>query len=219
MAERKSAEEEFNPRHRIVGAVILVALAVIFLPMLLSDHPPEPRTTIPGAMPTPESRSAVVPGAPVPDAARAPDGEPAAAGMRSVTIPVEPAGKAAPVPPSAPSAPPTAEKAAPEKPVPAEPPTPPKAAKSTPPASSKPAPVSKGKWIVQMGVFSQMENAQRLQSKLRQKGYSAVLDPPRPAAGAPVRVEVGPYRDEAAAHAAATRLQGEFGIKGIVRKN
>jgi len=216
MAERKTADDQFNPRHRIVGAVILVALAVIFLPMFLSERPPEPRTTMPGAMPTPDSRVAVSPGMPTPDSTVKPAGDPSSFGVRSVTIPVGPASNRTPAVP---------ESAANTAPVPApdrgrspdtQPPSEPKPAK-TATASPKPAVSTKGKWIVQMGVFSQPENARRLQSQLKKKGYSVSLDPAKPAAGTPVRVEVGPYRDEATARAAASRLQTELGIKGIVR--
>jgi DedD protein len=214
MAERKTADDQFNPRHRIVGAVILVALAVIFLPMFLSERPPEPRTTMPGAMPTPDSRVAVSPVMPTPDSPVKPAGDPASSGVRTVTIPVGPASSRTPAVPdsaknsvSAPDGMNSPEAKTPSEPKPAK----------TVTASSKPAASTKGKWIVQMGVFSQPENARRLQSQLKKKGYSVSLDPAKPAAGTPVRVEVGPYRDEAAARAAASRLQTELGIKGIVR--
>ena len=220
MAERKAADEEFNPRHRIVGAVILVALAVIFLPMFLSERPTEPRTTMPGAMPTPDSRVAVAPVMPSPDSPVKPGGDPATSGVRSVTVPVGPAVTRSPAVPVSPeSAPESATKTAPAPESTRSPDTrpasEPKPAK-TATASPKPAASAKGKWVVQVGVFSQADNARRLQSKLKQKGYSVSLDPPK-ATGSTIRVEVGPYRDEAAARTAAARLQAELGIKGIVR--
>ena len=62
MAERKEAEDDFNPRHRIVGAVILVALAVIFLPMLLSDRPSETGNSgVVSGGPAPETRIVTTP--------------------------------------------------------------------------------------------------------------------------------------------------------------
>ena len=221
MAERKAADDEFNPRHRIVGAVILVALAVIFLPMFLSERPPEPRTTMPGAMPTPESRVAVAPVMPSPDSPVKPGGEPSASGVRTVTVPVGPASTrspAVPVSPDSPAEPPTKKAPVPEstRSPDTKPASEPKPAK-TATASPKPAASAKGKWIVQVGVFSHAENARRLQNQLKQKGYSVLLDPPKAPAGSTIRVEVGPYRDEAAARKAAARLQAEQGIKGIVR--
>ena len=37
-----NARPNFNPKHRIVGAIILVALVVIFVPMLLNENEPPP---------------------------------------------------------------------------------------------------------------------------------------------------------------------------------
>ena len=72
--------------------------------------------------------------------------------------------------------------------------------------------------MVQVGAFSLVENAKRLQTQLKQKGYSTVLDPPAPAKGKTVRVEVGPFKDAASAKTAQARIQKEFGIKGVVRQ-
>ena len=222
MAERKAAEDEFNPRHRIVGAVILVALAVIFLPMLLSDRPPSTPPAGTGAMPTPETRVVVTP-TPLPgdkpEPAKSAADKPAGA-TRIVTVPVD----------SVPAKPTTGET---EKPKTArtvadivdEAPAPPPAADKKPadtkitvePKPPKPASGDKGKWVVQVGVFSHLDNATRLRDQLRHKGYSVTLDPPIPEKGKTVRVEVGPYKDQAAAKAAATRIQGDVGIKGVVR--
>jgi cell division septation protein DedD len=83
--------------------------------------------------------------------------------------------------------------------------------------ATRPAtPAEKG-WVVQVGAFSHLENARHLQEKLKQKGFPASLDPPAPAKGKTVRVEVGPYKDAASANAAQARIHSEFGIKGIVR--
>ncbi len=222
MAERKETEDEFNPRHRIVGAVVLVALAVIFLPMLLNDSPPEPgggSSSAPGGA-TPETRIVVTPILPPGDKpagnsrlavpGKAPDKTASAA--RTVVVPVEPATEipAAGKTPAVTAPPPPEAKSASE-PRPAS-----ESRKST--AASKPAAVIEKGWLVQVGAFSQLDNARRLHEKLSQKGYAALLDPPHPEKGKTVRVEVGPYKDAAAAKAAQARIQSEFGIKGVVRK-
>lgn len=214
MAERKETEDEFNPRHRIVGAVVLVALAVIFLPMLLSESPPETGGgSAPGGtrivvtpVPPPGDKTAGNPRPVVPE--KAP--EKTAGAAKTVVVPVEPVTEIpAAVKPPADEPPHQEAKPAPEtKPV-SEP------RKST--AASRPVMVEKG-WLVQVGAFSQMENARRLHEKLSQKGYAAMFDPPHPQKGKTVRVEVGPYRDAAAAKAAQARIQSEFGIQGVVRK-
>lgn len=222
MAERKAAEDEFNPRHRIVGAVILVALAVIFVPMLLSDRPPSTSAPGTGAMPTPETRVVVTP-VPLPGDKPEP-AKPAAdkpAAQRTVTVPVD----AAPVKPvTEPDKPKTARTVADivdETPAPRPPADKKPSATKTPiePKPAKPASSDPGKWVVQVGVFSHLDNATRLRDQLRHKGYSVTLDPPVPEEGKNVRVEVGPYKDQAAAKAAAARIQGDVGIKGVVRSD
>ena len=200
VAERKEAEDNFDPRHRIVGAVILVALAVIFLPMLLSDRPPE---TGPGGATgtaTPNTRTVVMPV--TPPAVTSKKMEETVPVVKTVIVPVEP-----------PSEIPAAVKAPPPPDTPYSPARPAPESKTAKPAAS----VENG-WVVQAGAFAHLENARRLQQKLKQKGYSALLDPPNPAKGKTVRVEVGPYKDAAAAKAAQARIETDFGIQGVVRK-
>ena len=40
MADREDARPDFNPKHRIVGAIIIVALVVIVVPMILNERQP-----------------------------------------------------------------------------------------------------------------------------------------------------------------------------------
>ena len=207
VAERKESEDHFNPRHRIVGAVVLVALAVIFLPMLLSDRPPETDPGVSGAA-APNTKTVVVPVMPPGVSAKTP--EKSASAAKTVMVPVDPRAEvpmevqASPLP----EAPPLPEKPAPE----------PKPAKAKTETKTKPVAAAENGWVVQAGAFTHVENAKRLQAQLKQKGYSALLDPPNPAKGKTVRVEVGPYKDAAAAKAAQARLESEFGIQGVVRK-
>lgn len=216
MAERKTAEDDFNPRHRIVGAVVLVALAVIFIPLLLSDRAPEPEAITPTGIPKPDTKTVVVPVTPpgtkpagvstpvTPDAGKT-------TASKTIVVPVDPS---ADVPATQTVTPP-----APEVVSPALKPETEKATKSVKPnAPAKSAPVAASGWTVQVGAFSQLDNAKRLQEKLKKKGFSATLDPPTPAKGKTVRVEVGPYKDANAAQTAQARIENEFGIKGVLRK-
>lgn len=225
MAERKAAEDDFNPRHRIIGAVILVALAVIFLPMLLSDHPPASHSTGSGELPTADTRVVTVP---VPQSGDKPDatrrtvtGSAATAPSppaKTIAVPVEPV-LPAPIDEGAGNADTTAPATAPSPPAKKSEPAPAKVSAPTakPATSAASTSSATGKWVVQAGAFSQLENARHLQERLRQKGFSATLDPANPAHGKTVKVLVGPYPDAAAAKAAAARLHGELGIQGIVR--
>ena len=206
VAERKEAEDHFNPRHRIVGAVVLVALAVIFLPMLLNDRPPETGPGV-GGTAAPNTRTVIMPV--TPPAVSGKPTEKTAGVARTVVVPVEPPEEipaTVPAPPL-PEAPPAQAKPAAE----------PKPVKTKTETKTKP-PAAENGWVVQAGAFTQVENAKRLQAQLKQKGYSALLDPPNPAKGKTVRVEVGPYKDAAAAKAAQVRIDNEFGIQSVVRK-
>src|SRR5689334_3038124 len=78
---------QFNPKHRIAGAIILVSLAVIFVPMLLdeSNSPAENQTLtkIP-ERDTADTKVVIAPVAPpVADSARTPSAEPEVAKMPS----------------------------------------------------------------------------------------------------------------------------------------
>jgi len=215
MAERKATDDSFNPRHRIVGAVVLVALAVIFLPMLLKDRAPEKDSSAVA----PDTRTVELPVPPQSDKPAGfvlppeAEGKPEKPGTtKIVTVPVEPtteipAAVKAPVVPAPPQ--PEAIPAPATKPV---------AAPNKATTAAKPAATTGKLWVVQVGAFSQLDNARRLFERLGQKGYSAILDPPNPGKGKTVRVEVGPYKDAAAAKAAQARIESDFGIKGVVRK-
>lgn len=213
MAERKAAEDEFDPRHRIVGAVVLVALAVIFLPMFLSSQPPEnsqPAEERPGAETrvvttlVPPLAGDVPPVSSFPESSQAEKNAPARTTTHAVPV-AEPAGER-PVEESSAVAPPP-KSSGNSKPG--------KTAKS---ATPKTAPSSNKGWTVQVGLFSHAENVSRLQERLKQKGYSVIVDPPTPAPGKLTRVEVGPYKDATTAKAAQARLRAELSIEGVVRK-
>jgi len=90
--------------------------------------------------------------------------------------------------------------------------------KKEPKPAAKPKPVV-GDWFVQVGVFSQPDNARRLQDKLKAQKYTVVTDPPRIVQGQTIKVEVGPYPDQSAARVAAARIKTDFGISGVVRKH
>lgn len=215
MAERKETDDSFNPRHRIVGAVVLVALAVILLPILLNDRAPEKNSSTVA----PDARTAVLPVPPPRDTPAGtvmpPESEKLSVQSgttKTVVVPVEPTTEI----PAAVKTPVVPESRPPEaKPVPE---TKPVAAVKKDSATVKPAATAGKHWVVQVGAFSKLDNARRLRERLAQKGYSAILDPPNPVSGKTVRVEVGPYKDAAAAKAAQARIQSEFGINGVVRK-
>ncbi|WP_313089469.1 SPOR domain-containing protein [Pseudomonas sp.] len=173
---------------RIVGALVLVALAVIFVPMLFNREDPAsslevdaPRMPEAPPMPATETQPVEVPGAPPVD--------------DDYEI-VEQVPTDAPTPPApiTPALAPAPQPQAPEPaPQPAEPAPPPASAPSAEShLDSADLPVS---WSVQLASLSSRDNADKLQKTLRSQGYNAYI---RTADGMN-RVFVGPLvqRDEA----------------------
>ena len=181
-------------KQRLIGAVVLVALAVIFIPMLLSGRgdlggsidgsniPPEPDFRFP----------------PVPTAPKAP---PVAA------APVVPLGDEVELP------------VEPDKPAPAKN-TVKTPVKPVPSIAEKTAPTEPGQlsgWVVQVGSFSARNNAQALRDKLREQGHASFMESIKGASGRVYRVRVGPELSKAAADKLRQRLAKESGLKGLVQ--
>ena len=97
----------------------------------------------------------------------------------------------------------------------------------TEPAESKPMPKeptaekptamasSTGMWAVQLGSFGDQENAERLAADLRKQGFAAFLSQLSTGSGQLHRVRIGPQKDRESAEAMAERL-GQAGHKGQV---
>jgi len=81
-----------------------------------------------------------------------------------------------------------------------------------------PAPTSEsttGMWAVQLGSFSNQANAERLAADLRKSGYAAFLSQLNTSSGSLHRVRIGPQKDRESAEAVAGKLNGD-GHKGQV---
>ena len=87
--------------------------------------------------------------------------------------------------------------------------TPTKVPASTPRASTT------GMWAVQLGSFSNKDNADKLAADLRKQGYAAFLSQLKTDAGQLHRVRIGPQKDRESAEAMAARL-AKVGHKGQV---
>jgi DedD protein len=195
MADRDDARPEFNPKYRIVGAIVLVALVVIFVPMILSGREPPPE--LKGAREAPpraeiaETRMVVTP---IADEAEPKESSEAA----QVTPPAEskPAPEAEPVAPV-------------EKPA---------VAKKPEPAPAKPAAVKiEDGWMVQVGTFSNTENATRLRDRLKSLGHSVHADSVTVGGKKAMRLRVGPFADRARADRAQAQIRKETGVAGVVQ--
>lgn len=80
---------------------------------------------------------------------------------------------------------------------------------------SAPAASATGMWAVQLGSFSNKENAEKLAADLRKQGYAAFLSQLSTSGGQLHRVRIGPQKDRAAAEEMAARL-AKVGHKGQV---
>lgn len=206
-------------KERLVGAAVLVALAVIFIPMLLDDTPspyePITETNIP-PRPAEEDQfsSRIIPMDPEP--AMEPEViEPLAA--------VEPEPESPPVM-TEPETVPEAE----APPAPAAEPAPVEETAEQPPAvDPEPAPVDEPAapaiesaavtgWVIQLGSFSKRENAQGLEKKLREAGYPAYVEPLQQNGVTSYRVRVGPEVMRSEADKLRDQINKRFELNGIV---
>lgn len=191
-------------KQRLVGLAVLIALAVIFVPMLLDGSgskerqrqalslPPEPIYEIPNRLgPQPDavqdvpeppvespSASSAPPEAPPPD-------KPDVVQVRPSPEPTESAAVSVPTPTSEPSAP----------------------AEHHDPLAA---------WVVQVGSFGEKKNAQGLRDRLRAKGYSAFVEKYASDGKSMYRVKIGPELKREKALDLQARLQKEETLKGIV---
>ena len=216
-------------KQRMVGALVLIAIAVIFLPMLFSRQDEARRVQVdaPAAPQAPAPTQLKVEPVSVPEQQPLPQ-EPVPSD-EELTQPVQPARPAQPVqqrtsqqPPAMPIAPapskPVAAAPKPVQPAPAKPaPAPTPAPVQTPVASAAEtnrvdANGLSVTWSVQLASLSNRANADNLQKTLRTQGYNAYI---RTADGVN-RVFVGPVIERAEADRLRDTLEKQQKIKGIV---
>lgn len=216
---KQTTEEEFNivrqNRRRLIGAIALVLVVVILLPVVFDSEPaPSKGNDIDLRIPGKENAPEFQPKIDLPQldkmasevaAASAVDAAPAAA-----SAPVAPVAVLSPAPQVAPAMPvaPAANSVKPEakKPEVKAKPEPKPAAKpkaESKPAAAKPQAVPKSGWAVQVGAFSHADAAKSLQAKLGKQGYHAYIEK----AGKVVRVRVGGYPSRDAAEKALRKLE------------
>ena len=177
-------------KERIIGAAVLVVFVVLVVPIFL-DGPPEDGATV--------TERVLLPGQ---------DSQKTQTVVldrdRTEPVPVTPA----------PTQQETDESA--DEPVAEQQPVAPVKREEPRPASQEPAPEpvmekpaansSTGMWAVQLGSFSNKDNADKLAAELRKQGYAAFLSQLRTTNGLMHRVRVGPQKDRESAEAMAARL-------------
>jgi DedD protein len=224
MAKAISDEElqlKKRARRRLVGAIALVLLIVVFLPMILDSEPkplnqdvsitippipkPEsaPELSVPATQPPSSSSSA--PGT-MPHIAGLPQGPAQSAGTETQSETPATDGAATESPkPAAKSA--VTRPAVPKPALEAKP-----APKAAPKHEAKPvavaaAPVGDDSFVVQLGAFSNAVNARALQRKLQDNKFKAYTELIKESTGDRTRVRVGPFASREAAEKARDRMK------------
>ena len=197
---------DLSLKQRLLGAAVLIALAVIFVPMFISGSAPQKSAEI-------ETTSLAIP--------PAPDRE-----FQQRVLPLEPT--PATVAPNetlatvdTSTAPPAATAPQPASSVDtiATKPTEPAIVKPVTPAPAEPKPVATtapkplpgqaadGRFFVHLGVYANGRNAQDLVATLKKGGYPAFAETSEYQGKPAERVRVGPFTDRAAAEAARLRIK------------
>ena len=196
-------------KQRLVGASVLIALAVVVLPMLLGGRPD-------GS--APESQKIELPPQPSEldfETRRYPIGEqpPKPRADRSEAV-VKPLPSPGPPPESSQEPVPDSSTDTVVETIPDRVELPTVEIAEEPPVEVSPLeakPVDTGRYIVQVASFGATDNAKRLSEALRSYGYTVRIDTIKSDVGTLHRVRVGPYGNETEANAVVSRLQTQVG--------
>ncbi|HNV09560.1 MAG: SPOR domain-containing protein [Dokdonella sp.] len=202
-------------KQRLLGAVVLIALAIIFVPMILSSNGPNHESgTVDLEIPPAPNREFETRVLPVDPAAQTALPSPQTDVVKpepvaSVDTAAAPA--AAPSPEAVQSAQPAAAKpappVAPSEPVAAKPEPKPETA-ATPAVA--PGTAAEGRFLVHLGIYAESGNAADLVKKLNDRGFKAFSEATEFKGKAARQVRVGPFLDRAEAEAARIRIKQQF---------
>ena len=234
----KNNFQDYDPRHRLTGAIVLIFMAIILLPMLLSKKS-EVEVSAPAEKPivmevTKEGNKVFV------SRINAADKEPSTSDAPQKTSKPDTSEDKRATEKSAESN----SKAAAEKPISAlfkpmstqqKPAADPvktdkkaktqsstsRAAQSAKPISKKTpvATIPESGWMLQVGVFSQSANADKKVAELKKKGFEAKSARVKGSKGVVTKVWIGPFSDRKSAEKMQERLQHKTRQRGIVVEN
>ncbi len=196
-------------KQRLVGASVLIALAVIVLPMMLGGRPEAG---------SPETREIEIPPQPAElsfESRRFPVGD---TNNQDATVQPADAQPRKPLPQPHSATKPPANEAVDITPLEA----PAELVDTAPDVPvSKPLPdvgadSDSSRYLVQVASFGSAENANRLAAKLRKAGFAVLMDSVESDIGILNRVRIGPYSSEADAAAAAAQVSAQ--VEGIVQR-
>lgn len=199
-------ELEFKKRarRRLVGAVALVLLMIVVLPMILQDRTAQaPKQDVVVSIPSQdqglnqssEAQAPVTEVAPAPIQQAAPEPAPVEPKAAEIKQPETP-----PAPVALNDKPAEASKAEVAKPEPVK-------AETKAPAS--------GSYFVQIGVFSDPDNVKQMQDKLNAKGLKTRVESVDTAKGQKTRLRVGPFGDKKEAETALEKVKS-LSLTGMI---
>jgi DedD protein len=218
-------------RQRLVGAAVVVALAVLLLPLWLDgsgidslrvqDLPEKPEIPAesPGEIPVPPPESAAPlesppealmsgsPGEQTPSANDAAADEPPQSAEPATDERTEPAG---PPESDATAGEPSAAEAAGDESRDND------VGDESTSEASLPATSTQGQYVVQLGSFSDERNARGLAESVESSGFDVIIEPLFSEQGTVWRVRVGPYASRELAGQATERLRQRLGRDGLV---
>lgn len=208
-------------QNRLVGAVVLVAVGVIFLPALLDGdkkYNEDQFASIP-LVPKPGDEQEIESIAPIEQTAvPSTPSEGASEGMISeaVTGVEQSTGTISESPAIVPVTPPLQ---TPQQPTP----TPEPPAVVTPPVQPPAPPVQETKppkgeaWVVQLGALKNVAKVEEIIAKMHFSGYPVYTIPARPVAGQVTRIYIGPSASKSELQAILPHLKELTGLQGEVR--
>jgi len=204
MARAISDEElqlKRRARRRLIGAIVLVTVIIVVLPMVLDSEPKPVSHDIAVQIPSPDAGTFTPKVMPLPGS-KAATGASKAAESKAAAAP--------PVPPS-----PEPVTAAPKETA-KETPKPAKAAPAKPAKAPKPAAKpAGGQFAVQVIALADAEKAKQMQAKISAAGIKAYTEIVKTAKGDVTRVRAGPYATREAAEKAREQLKA-IGMNGNV---
>ncbi len=230
-------------KSRLIGAAVLVAIAVIVVPMFFSGTPPNAGNQksmslqIPSA-PSSQMRSETLPVGPQAAGSSASNavssdhlatvnipsrqpasvepGQPAASSGSVDSSDQSPASASHQAQSQQQAAPPPSREApaATQKPTPAPAAPAPKAASHA--ASSAPGTAARSRYTLNLGAYGKRANAQRLMQRVAKLGYPVKVDATRISGNPAARVIAGPFDSRASAEAARLKIKGA--VHGVPAK-
>ena len=170
-------------RHRLIGAAVLVVVAVVGFPMVFDTNPRPIAADIPIAIPAQPALAPLTPAAPVAATPAAP--------VEAVAV-------------QAPAEPPAAPSPAPASPAKAAPPAPvAKAAASAAPS----APATGERYVVQVGAYADQARAREVRLKIERAGLKTYTQVAKTSEGNRIRVRLGPFNTRAEADKVAQKIK------------